>query len=77
MRPIHEPAKPSKHVRYMMARVSNDERFSKIVDEMRRIALEFLAPASMMQGAASVVAHELRRCNYVLRQKTAEETDEE
>jgi hypothetical protein len=69
--PIHEPSKASKDMRYLMAREKKDPRFAQLVARIRQAAAEFLAPATMLSGAAAVVAHELRRHDYASRQSAA------
>lgn len=76
MRPIHEPAKATKDVRYMAARAKKDERFAQLVDRIREAATEFLAPAAMLQGATLLVAYELRHMDYAGRQAAAFSADQ-
>jgi G:T-mismatch repair DNA endonuclease (very short patch repair protein) len=68
MRPIHEPAKPSKEMRYLLTKEGKDQRFAKLVDAIRRIATEFVIPANTLRGATAVVVHELRYADYSNRQ---------
>jgi hypothetical protein len=76
MGPLHEPSKPSKNLRYLIARAQKDQRFNQLVNRIKDIAVEFLAPASMVQGAADVVAHAIRRADYISRQHAAFKADQ-
>ena len=77
MRPLHEPAKMTRELRYLLAREQKDSRFAQLVAQIRRLATEFLTPASMLQGAAKVIAYELRRADYVARQVAEFKADED
>jgi|GEM_PF-4706145 len=77
MRPIHEPEKQTKTLRYLKAREQKDERFASLVSKVREIATEFLATPSMMRGAANLIAYEIKCADYVHRQEAAFRAEQE
>ena len=75
-KPIREPAKPTKRMRFLLARLNRDPRFADFADELRELGKMFVATPSMIESAAAVVAYQLRQTAYVNRQ-TVRQGDQE
>jgi len=73
MRPIREPAKPSKRMRFLLARMQRDARFADITTRIVDLVTEFDATPSMIEDAIMVIAYKLRRHNYCVRQTVLED----
>lgn len=73
MRPIREPAKPSKRIRFLAARMQRDERFADLVRRVEGLAEEFGSTPSMIEDVAAIIAFQMRRQNYVTRQAVMED----
>ena len=75
-KPIREPAKPTKHMRFLLARLNNDPRFADFVEELADLGRMFVATPSMLESAASVVAYKLRQNKYIRSQGVAAQHDD-
>jgi hypothetical protein len=73
MRPIREPAKPSKQMRFLLARMQRDARFADITARIIDLVTEFEATPSMIEDAVMVIAYKLRRHNYYVKQTVLED----
>jgi hypothetical protein len=73
MRPIREPRKPTTRMRFLLARLTRDDRFNDLVRQMRHLADEFIVTPSTLEDAAAVIAYRMRRQDYVTRQMVSEE----
>ena len=73
MRPIREPGKPTNRLRFLLARINRDDRFASLVHRVQELGEEFMATPSMLEDAASVIAHKMRRQDYAQRQSVLEE----
>lgn len=76
-KPIRELAKPTKRMRFLLARMNNDPRFSDFVEELTELGKMFIATPSMIESAASVVAYNLRKSKYIHTQAVHAQHDDE
>ena len=76
-KPVREPAKPTKRMRFLLARMNNDPRFSDFVEELAELGKMFVATPSMIESAASVVAYNLRKSKYIRTQAVPAQHDGE
>ena len=67
-RPIREPAKLNKRLRFLQARRKKDVRFADICTQLSELGEEFVATASMIEDAAAVVAYNMRKVSYAMKQ---------
>lgn len=73
IRPIREPSKPSKRMRFLAARMQSDERFAGFVHRVHELAEEFSSTPSMIEDAAAIIAFQMRRQDYATRQMVTDE----
>jgi len=73
MRPIREPSKPSKRIRFLAARMQRDERFADLVHRIESLTAEFESTPSMIEDVAAIIAFQMRRQNYAIRQAVLED----
>lgn len=73
MRPIREPGKPGKRLRFLIARMKRDERFNTFTHRVMELAEEFTSTPSMLEDAAAVIAHNMRKHDYLMRQMVTED----
>ena len=66
---IREPKKPSRRVRYLVRHVDSDPRFFDFVNSIQHIAIDFLATPTMLEDAAALLAHRMRRRDYTRQQE--------
>lgn len=66
---VREPKKPRRRVRYLMKHVREDSRFFELVNSIQHIAIDFLATPTMLEDAAALIAHRMRRRDYARQQE--------